>query len=137
MLHPHKSRWTYVVHNGVIENREEIKKIIDPKLLLSETDTELIPHLIHHFYEKKFNFLKSVFNSIKWLKGSYAVVAIHEKKKNEMIAFKSGPPLIFCEGEGEYFISSDVHAIPEGVKKALFLDDEQVLHIKKGKNLSV
>ena len=130
--HPHKSEFIYVVHNGVIENEEEIKKIINPKNLSSDTDTEVIPHLICHFLKSEnFNFLQSLFKTVQWLKGSYAVVAINEKEPEEIIAFKSGPPLIFCKGDKGFFISSDLQALDEGAEKVIFFKDEQLLHLKK------
>lgn len=130
--HPHYAHSIYVVHNGVLENEEEIKKIIDPKCLLSDTDTEVIPHLIHHFYKKeKLSFLKSVFKAINWMKGSYAVVAICEDKPDEIIAFKSGPPLILCKRGQEFFISSDPHSVKKQGCEMIFLEDEEVLFLKK------
>ena len=130
--HPHHSHCIYVVHNGIIENEDEIKKIIDPSLLLSDTDTEVIPHLIYHFYKNpNLNFLQSILESIKWFKGSYAVVAVNEKQPNEMVAFKSGPPLILCKGENEFFISSDLHAIGQQADQMIILEDGEVLFLKK------
>ena len=129
--HPHRSQFIYVVHNGVIENTEEIKQIIHPKSLFSETDTELIPHLIHHFYQNKsLNFLQSIFKSLPLLKGSYAVVAINEKQPSEMIAFKSGPPLILCRKDKDFFISSDLQALEEQNFEVIFLEDEELAFLK-------
>ncbi len=128
--HPHRSHSIYVVHNGVIENTEEIRQILGPNpLLLSDTDTELIPHLINHFCKKK-SFLKSTLKCAGLLKGSYAVVAIHAKHPGEMIAFKSGPPLLFCKKKNEFFICSDSQAVGKGPLSALFLEDEELLFFK-------
>ena len=130
--HPHKSDFIYVVHNGVIENEEEIKKIIEPQSFSSDTDTEVIPHLICHFLKtEKLDFLQSLFKTVQWLKGSYSVALLNEKKPDEIIAFKSGPPLIFCRGEKGFFISSDLQALEEKAKEVIFLEDEQLLHLKK------
>ena len=130
--HPHRSHSIYVVHNGVIENEEEIKKIIDPRDLLSDTDTEVIPHLIHYFYKKEnLNFLQSVLRTINWIKGSYAVVAICEESPDEIIAFKSGPPLVFCKGEQEFFISSDPYSAGKQASEMIFLEDGEILSLKK------
>ena len=130
--HPHHYHFIYVVHNGVIENTEEIKQIIDPQLLSSDTDTEVIPHLIHHFCEKEhLNFLSSVLKSIHFIKGSYAVVAINEKQPDEIVAFKSGPPLVLCKGDKEFFVSSDPQSVGSQVDQIIFLEDEEVLFLKK------
>ena len=129
--HPHHSHFIYVVHNGVIENEEEIKQLIHPKLLLSDTDTEVIPHLIYHFCKtEKLDFLQGVFKSLHWMKGSYAVAAINEKQPDEIIAFKSGPPLVLCKGDNEFFISSDPHAVRQKTGEMIFLEDGEVLCLK-------
>ncbi|MCZ0933267.1 MAG: glutamine--fructose-6-phosphate transaminase (isomerizing) [Oligoflexia bacterium] len=128
--HPHHSGSIYVVHNGVIENVTEIKQMISTDKLLSETDTELIAHLINHFHQSEnLSFLESVLKSVPLLRGSYAVAAMHEKTPGEIVAFKSGPPLILAKKENEFFISSDLHALENDVE-ALFLEEEEILHLK-------
>ncbi len=130
--HPHKASSIYVVHNGVIENESELRRKVDSSLLTSETDTELIAHLISNFYEKERpDLLKSVLKVTELLKGSYAVVALCEEKPEELIAFKKGPPLMLCKGKGDYFISSDPYVSGEYSNQVLFLDDEEVLYLKK------
>ena len=132
--HPHHSHFIYVVHNGVIENAEEIKQIINPQTLLSDTDTEVIPHLIHHFCKtENLDFLQSIFKSVHWMKGSYAVAAINEQQPEDIIAFKSGPPLILCKGKDEFFISSDPQAVVQQNMEMIFLEDEEILYLKKNK----
>ena len=130
--HPHRSHFIYVVHNGVIENAEEIKKIIDSHRLTSETDTELIPHLIYHFCrEEKLNFFQSALKCAQWLKGSYAVAAVNEKHPEEIIAFTSGPPLVFCKGSDEFFLSSDLQAMEGADFEMIFLEEDEILLAKK------
>ena len=132
--HPHKGGSIYVVHNGVIENMDQIKKIIPSKNIVSETDTELIPHLIQFFIQSEnLDFFKAVLKSIPLLKGSYAVAALCEKNPNEIIAFKSGPPLILAEKDKDFFISSDLQALDEDLE-VLFLEDEEILHLKDNKS---
>ena len=129
--HPHKAGSLYVIHNGVIENEEEIKHLIDSKQLYSETDTEVMAHLLYRFYkEEKGDFLKGVLKTMDCLKGSYAVVALCDEKPKEMVAFKQGPPLILCKGKEGLFVSSDVYAVNESVREALFLEDGEILHLK-------
>lgn len=128
--HPHQASSIYVVHNGVIENEEELKKNIDPKLLTSETDTEIIAHTIFNFYKESKDFLQSVLKTTRCLKGSYSVVVMCADKPNEMIAFKKGPPLVFCRGEGAHFLSSDPYVAAEQANQALFLDDQEMIHLK-------
>lgn len=129
--HPHQSSSIYIAHNGTLENEQELRAQIDPKFLKSETDSELISYLIFQAYKKNKNFLKSVFETIPLLKGSYAVVALCSDKKDEMIAFKKEASLILFKNKNEYFISSDAYAVSEHSHQALFLKDEEVLHLKK------
>ncbi len=130
--HPHKSHSIYVVHNGVIENEEELRKIIDSKHFLSDTDTELIPHLIYHFYKKEqLDFPQSLLKTANWIKGSYAVVVICEERPGEIFAFKSGPPLVFYKREDEFFISSDPYSSGKQASEMIFLEDEELLIITK------
>lgn len=128
--HPHKGGSIYVVHNGVIENSRQIKKIISSGKLVSETDTELIPHLIQFFIQSEgLDFFKAVLKSLPLLKGSYAVAALSEKNPKELIAFKSGPPLILAKKQGDFFVSSDLQALEEGMS-FFFLGDEEILYLK-------
>jgi len=129
--HPHKVGSIYVAHNGVIENTDEIKSRIAIKNILSETDTELIAHLIDFFRQSEnLDFFKASLKSIPLLKGSYAVVALCESNPKEIIAFKSGPPLILGKrNDGDFFISSDLQALDEELE-VLFLEDEEILHFK-------
>ena len=128
--HPHHSDAIYIVHNGVIENITEIKQIISTNKLMSETDTELIAHLINHFHKlEKLSFFDSVLKSATLLRGSFAVVAMHAKLPKEIVAFKSGPPLILAKKENEFFISSDLHAL-SAKTEFLFLEEDEILHLK-------
>ena len=127
--HPQKAGPIYLVHNGIIENAEEIKQIIKAKDLVSETDSEILAWLIHSHYKKKKDLLKASLSSLKLLKGSYASVCINEEKKGEVLAFKSGPPLALIKTKEGLFLSSD----PQASKLSgdvLYLEDEQILHIQ-------
>ena len=133
--HPHKGGSVYVVHNGIIENVNQIKKIISSETLISETDTELIPHLIQFFIQSKgLDFLTAVLKILPLLKGSYAVVTISENNPHEIIAFKSGPPLVLAKEKEEFFISSDLQALDKQ-KEVLFLEDEELLYLKNNQPL--
>ena len=128
--HPHKAGPIYVIHNGVIENEEELKNLIDPQALSSETDTEVIAHLLLRFYkEEKRDLVKSVFKTMNCLKGSYAVTVLCEEKPGEIVAFKQGPPLALCKGDG-WVISSDIYSVEDSFKEAIFLEDAEVLFLK-------
>ena len=129
--HPHKSGSVYVIHNGVIENEQFIRQMLSKRKLLSQTDSELIAHLIDSFYQKSgCDFLTAVLKTKEILKGSYAVVVLCEKNPGELIAFKNGPPLMLCQGEGEMFISSDPHAVSKHTKQVMYFEDGDTLHLK-------
>ena len=131
--HPHKASSVYVVHNGVIENEEDLKKIIQPEGLASETDTELIACLISRFYKENNDFFQSALNAMDLLKGSYAVAAICEDSPFDLAAFKKGPPLMLCRGQGEFFISSDPHVAGRCAEELLFLEDGDILCLRKNR----
>ena len=128
--HPHRAGPFYIIHNGVIENEEELKNLIDPQALSSETDTEVIAHLLLRFYrEEQGDLVKSVFKTMNCLKGSYAVTVLCEERPGEIVAFKQGPPLALCKGEG-WVLSSDIYSVGKGVKEALFLEDGEAFFLK-------
>ena len=128
--HPHRAGLIYVIHNGVIENEEELKNLIDSESLSSETDTEVIAHLLLRFYkEEKGDLVQSVFKTMNCLKGSYAVTVLCEERPGEMIAFKQGPPLALCKGEG-WVISSDIYSVGDRIQEVIFLEDGEVLFLK-------
>ena len=129
--HPHKAGPVYVVHNGVIENEAELRDLVNARSLVSETDTELVAHLLLRFYrEEKGDLIKSAFKTMDCLKGSYAVTALCEEKPGEIIAFKKGPPLALLRGGGGFVISSDIYSAEENMKEAAFLEDGEAVFLK-------
>jgi len=121
--HPHVSEnnKVAVVHNGIIENHKELKQDLTAEFK-SETDTEVIPHLL----EKEINQAKSLSEAVQKvmqkLEGSYAVAAMLDT--GEMIAFRKGSPLVLGVDEGEFFLASDVTPFLEHTEKAVFLEDD-------------
>ena len=129
--HPHKAGVFYLVHNGVIENEEELKPFIPISDLVSETDTEIIVHLLFYFYKKNNkDLIKSLYQTMESLKGSYAIVFISEDHPGEMFGFKKGPPLLICKTQDELFISSDVQSMDPRIDQVCFLEDGDVVHVK-------
>ncbi|MEK9176502.1 MAG: glutamine--fructose-6-phosphate transaminase (isomerizing) [Patescibacteria group bacterium] len=131
--HPHLdcSKNIAVVHNGIIENYGTLKKDLIKKghKFLSETDTEIFPHLVEEYlkaneFEPAF---RLAFNSIK---GLNAIVAINSET-NEIAAAKTGSPLIVGVGNNEFFISSDPNGIAKHTVKALFLKDNEMVVLGK------
>ncbi|MGL4740663.1 MAG: glutamine--fructose-6-phosphate transaminase (isomerizing) [Sarcina sp.] len=126
--HPHfnKDMSINVVHNGIIENYIELRKILEEKgyTFKSETDTEVIPHLIDMNYEG--DILKALLKTIKLLKGSYAIGVISKFEPNKLIAVKKDSPLIVGQGVNENFIASDIPAVLKYTKDVYIMDDNEI-----------
>jgi len=131
--HPHTSSDGKItlVHNGIIENYEILKKKLMAKgyKFLSETDTEVIVHLVHSLY--KGDLTKAVQASIKQLEGAFALGVICADDSETLIAARVGSPLIIGVGDGENFIASDVPAILSRTRRVIYLKDEQMAVIKR------
>lgn len=111
--HPHKSSKgdIAVVHNGIIENYLELRKwlISEGYEFFSETDTEVVPNLIHYYYEG--NLFEAVVKATKKLEGSYALGVVCGDEQDKLIAVRKDSPLIVGLGNGENFIASDIPAV--------------------------
>lgn len=131
--HPHRAGDVVVVHNGIIENYLELKESLknEGNTFQSDTDTEVIPHLISSYIRKGNGFEEAVRLSLKRLKGSYALGIIREGE-NTLIAAKKESPLIVGVGDGEYMIASDAPAIINRTNRFIFLEDDDVVVIRDG-----
>ncbi len=126
--HPHKAGGVVVVHNGIIENYLELKGMLQKAghNFKSETDTEVIAHLIQSFLYKGDGFEQAVRNSLKRVKGSYAVGVMYEGEPSRLIAARSESPLVLGLGEREWFVASDVPAFLPYTRKVIFLEDGEM-----------
>ena len=131
--HPHKVGGVTVVHNGIIENYLELKEILKEKgrTFVSDTDTEVIPHLIADYLDNGATFEESVRLALGRLKGSYAIGVIREGEET-LIAAKKESPLLVGIGEDEFMIASDVPAIINRTNKFIFLEDDDMVVMKQG-----
>lgn len=122
--HPHRADDVIVVHNGIIENYLELKDELRKagQEFLSDTDTEVIPHLISSFMRKPMAFIDAIRQALTELQGSFAVGIIN-KKDRIMVAAKKESPLIIGVGDGEYFIASDAPAVLDRTNRFIFLED--------------
>lgn len=120
--HPHvgEQEKVAVVHNGIIENYQELKEDLDVEFK-SETDTEVIPHLLEQELERNEKLEEAVREVMQKLEGSYAVAAMLDT--GEMVAFRKDSPLVLGVLENEYFVASDVTPFLEHTEKAVFLED--------------
>ncbi len=131
--HPHSdaSGKILIVHNGIIENYQELKKELQAQgcRFVSETDSEVIAHLISLFLKK--DFLSAVQKTIKKLRGSFALAIISSDFPDTLIAARLGSPLIIGVGQGEYFAASDVSAVLDRTRKIIYLKDGEVAVMQK------
>ena len=120
-----------VVHNGIIENYMKIKKWLERKGInfVSDTDTEVIVHLINYFLDGDLK--TAVKQAIAMLEGSYAIAVVSEKFPDEIVAARKDSPLIVGLGVGENMVASDVTAILEHTNKVCYLNEKEIVVIKK------
>ena len=128
--HPHldNSKTFSVVHNGIIENYNELKKFLTDHwyTFYSQTDTEIIPNLIHYYYKNEsgdLRFLQAVKNACSDLKGSFAIEVICKDYPDNMIVVRKDSPLVIGKGETENYISSDIPAILSFTRNFYLLND--------------
>lgn len=128
--HPHFSedRTIAVIHNGIIENYQQIKEELGLNVTYtSETDTEVIAHLIAHF-RKENSFEQSVMKAVQKLEGRYSIVVMNVGEKH-LIAARRGSPLIIGVGENETFLASDIPAFLQYTQEVMYLDDNEMVII--------
>jgi len=130
--HPHLCREAVaVVHNGIIENYEELRIALEAKgyEFESETDTETIVHLIHDFLEMGETLLEAVRHTCDKLQGAYAIGVISTGNPGQLIAARHGSPLVIGLGEGENFIASDIFALVGETQRFIFMDDGDIAEL--------
>ena len=127
--HPHKAGGVVVVHNGIIENYLGLKTALtrEGHTFKSETDTEILSHLIQSNLFKGLSFEEAVRQALLQVQGSYAVAVLYEGEKDKMIAARKESPLILGLGQGEYFVASDIPAILPYTRRMIFLEDGEMV----------
>ena len=135
--HPHmdSDNLFAVVHNGIIENYNELRNELTEKgyNFLSQTDTEVIPNLINYYYKQDKNMLKAVKNACMDLKGSFAIEVLSKDNPEKMIVVRKDSPLVIGKGEDEFFIASDIPAILSYTKEFYLLNDFEFVVLENGK----
>ena len=132
--HPHISSGDIaLVHNGIIENHEPLRAALsgDGYEFLSETDTEVMVHLIHQLRQQHDSLLDAVRAAVKQLEGAYGTVVFDKNNDNEMIVARSGSPLVIGLGLGENFIASDQLALLPVTRRFMFLEEGDVARITR------
>jgi glucosamine--fructose-6-phosphate aminotransferase (isomerizing) len=115
-----------VVHNGIIENSGTLKKelIAHGHTFVSETDTEVIAHLIEEAFDG--NLEDAVIEALWQIEGTYGIAVVSSKDRNKIVAARKGSPLLIGLGDGEYYVASDVSAILAQTREVVYLDDGDV-----------
>lgn len=120
-----------VVHNGIIENFAAIKQMLIKKghTIKSETDTEVIAHLIE-YYCLKYDLLEAVMRAVDKLQGTYGICVVSKREPGRIIAARNGSPLILGIGDGEMIIASDASAIVEHTCRVIYLSDREIIDVR-------
>ncbi len=129
--HPHTCNCgkVAIVHNGIIENFKELKIKLEAKgcTFRSQTDTETVAHLIATKYAETHDLTEAVRLATKEIEGAYALAVIHQDVKNTIVATRRNAPLVIGFGEGENYVASDIPALIKYTKRAMYLDDNQIV----------
>ena len=133
--HPHMSRDVAVIHNGIIENYQELKKelLATGAIFTSETDTECVAHLIQHYLDAGANGLVAAFRqALSRIRGSYALVVLDRNQPDLLVGARKDSPLVMGVGStpGEYFLASDMPAFLSYSNKVIFLHDGDLVAIE-------
>ena len=123
--HPHVSDGVSVVHNGIIENHEEMRRRLRAKgyEFVSDTDTEVIAHLVHSNLQAGATLFDAVRKSVVELIGAYAIAVVSESDPSRLVVARHGSPLLLGLGEGENFAASDTSALIQVTQRVVYLED--------------
>ena len=130
--HPHSNGRVTIVHNGIIENYNELKTFLSEQgyTFVSQTDSEVAACLLDYYYSER-NPLKAITETMKELKGSFALGILFRDFPDRVYAVRKQSPLIVGEGEGEYFIASDIPAFLKYTKKYVLLEDSEIVCMRE------
>ncbi len=129
--HPHKAGPVAVIHNGIVENYLDLRAglIARGHKLRSETDTELISHLVEELVKTGMDLTEAVRRAVAELRGSFSIVVLSETAPGKLVAAKTATPLVLGLGEGENFIASDIPAILEHTRSTMVLEDGELAEV--------
>ena len=132
--HPHISGGISVVHNGIIENHEDLRKRLRAKgyAFVSDTDTEVIAHLVHSNIQSGATLFDAVRKSVVELIGAYAIAVVSESDPSRLVVARHGAPLLLGLGEGENFAASDTSALIQVTQRIVYLEDGDCAEIALG-----
>jgi glucosamine--fructose-6-phosphate aminotransferase (isomerizing) len=129
--HPHRAGEVVVIHNGIIENYLELRAALERRgrKMASETDTEVISHLIDEHVQRGGGLFEATRRAIKELEGSFSIVVLCESEPDRLVAAKSATPIVLGLGEGENFVASDIPALLEHTRRVVFMEDGEVAEL--------
>jgi glucosamine--fructose-6-phosphate aminotransferase (isomerizing) len=131
--HPHRAGKVVLIHNGIIENYVELRTALEQRgrKMASETDTEVISHLIDEQVQAGLGLLEATRRVVRLLEGSYAIVVLSESEPDRIVTAKSATPIVLGAGEGENFVASDIPALLEHTRRVLFLEDGELAELTR------
>lgn len=131
--HPHVSEHIVVVHNGIIENHEPLRALLQSRgyVFVTETDTEVIAHLVHWELEQGGTLREAVLRAIPQLRGAYGTVIMDTRDPGTLLAARSGSPLVIGLGMGENFIASDQLALLPVTRRFIFLEEGDIAEVTR------
>ena len=131
--HPHRSGKIAVVHNGIIENYEELRAELQARgyVFQSQTDTEVIAHLVEWEFRTSNSLLEAVQKTVKQLRGAYGTVVLNEEEPEHLIVARSGSPLVIGYGIDENFLASDPLALLSVTRRFAYLEEGDVAEITR------
>ncbi|MGK9477581.1 glutamine--fructose-6-phosphate transaminase (isomerizing) [Melioribacter sp. OK-6-Me] len=133
--HPHSNNENtlFVIHNGIIENYSTLKKnlIDEGYIFVSETDTEVLAHLIDHYLKLKNNLFQAVRYALNEIEGTYGLAVIYKGEPDKIVVARKGSPLVVGIGKNENFVASDVNALIVHTSQVIYLEDGEIAEVYK------
>jgi glucosamine--fructose-6-phosphate aminotransferase (isomerizing) len=132
--HPHRAGDVVVVHNGIIENYLDLKEQLGKRgtHFSSETDTEIVAHLVAEKVDRGMDFLEAVRRTLREIHGSYALLFLNRRDPKRLIVAKNSTPIVIGWGQGETFIASDIPALLDYTRRVTFLEDGEIGEVTLG-----
>lgn len=126
--HPHHVGMIYLVHNGIIENYQDLRAMLAKHdyIFKSDTDTEVLTALVDHLYKDASSLLEAVAGALKMVVGAYGIALLAEDNPDEIVVARKGSPLILGVAEGEVFIASDASALVAHTDQVIYLHDGEI-----------